>query len=660
MDMDRIKQFFVQHFEKFLVGLFVVVSVFLIYSGLQLPNFLEQEQPNKLNEKATRVKLAIDDDHTEEIIPERIPTFDILGQTKKIASAVDSGAYKWEKTLESQNEQSIVRRQDPNLLPPLDLRTHGVLTTIAIKGSLTAGDYPLALLEPADPVVKVEKPKRRKKKARPNPMMGGDYGMDSSMDYSMMNDMMSSEPMVATTPVRTFDADFDFGMRPKAGEDKRYPRPALGLFIAGTALLPHREIYEAYELALKDADAYDPRRDTPVYFNFEVQRADVTDTPVDKLTDEDWTKIWNMKRYAELADGFWAGFADEIVPEDYREDQLTPWIPPVLLDDYRPYSTHPKIPMATQTEIEKLKAEAEAENGAPIEDFKFSSDEDVKLNAPGMRSMGPMTTSDMGGGYGGYGGSMMGGGMMMFSRGKVEQDPVEYKLMRFYDFAGSSIFKNAPKQGRTYVYRLRYSVNDPNFPIAAAMQPKTSSLSPDVARRVMDKMADAKQAKERDFQRWSEWSAPSEPATLPLSEEVFAGQVSPGSTATLTMAGRSVEYQRDAPTAKLVVSQFLPDQGAKMAMEMTVTEGSVLNQKAEFGDIVDPIALEVRKLPNPEFKSNSIIVDLDGGRELKIAEDLTEPSLVLLFDSSGQLRLSDDVNDQEFYRIKSFAAEKEE
>lgn len=176
----------------------------------------------------------------------------------------------------------------------------------------------------------------------------------------------------------------------------------------------------------------------------------------------------------------------------------------------------------------------------------------------------------------------------------------------------------------------------------------------------MDKMADAKQAKERDFQRWSEWSAPSEPATLPLSEEVFAGQVSPGSTATLTMAGRSVEYQRDAPTAKLVVSQFLPDQGAKMAMEMTVTEGSVLNQKAEFGDIVDPIALEVRKLPNPEFKSNSIIVDLDGGRELKIAEDLTEPSLVLLFDSSGQLRLSDDVNDQEFYRIKSFAAEKEE
>lgn len=650
MDMDKIKQFLVLHFEKFLVGLFVVAAAFLIYSGLQLPNFLDEEQPNKLNEKATQVKLAIDNDHNEEIIPERVPTFDILGQTKKLYTAVDSGLYKWDKTLESQNEQSIVRRQDPNLLPPLDLRTHGVLTTIAIKGSTNPGDYPLAMLEPADPVVKVEKPRRRAKPRRQQ--MYDDYGMDESMmmESSMMEEI---EPV---TPVRNFDAGFDFGMRPRVGEDRRNPKPALGLFIAGTALLPHREIYEAYEMALKDADAYDPRRDTPVYFNFEVQRADVTDTPVDKLTDADWIKVWNMKRYAELADGFWAGFAPEIVPEDYREDQLTPWIPPVLLDDYRPYSIHPKIPMISQLEMERKEAEAAELLGAPITEFEFSSDEDVKLAAPGIGSMG--MASEMGMSYDDMG--MMGGGMMMFSRGKLEQDPVEYKLMRFYDFAGASFFKNAPKPGRTYVYRLRYSVNDPNFPIAAIMQPKTSSLAPEVARRVMDKMAEAKQAKERDFQRWSEWSAPSQPATLPTGEEVLAGKVEPGSVSTLTVAGRTTEYQRDTPTAKIVVSQFQSAYGTKMAMEMEVTEGSVLSQKAEFGDIVDPVALQVRKLPNPEFVSNSIVVDLAGGRELKITDELTEPGMVLLFDQTGQLSLSDDIGDQEFYRIKSFADEKEE
>jgi hypothetical protein len=45
---------------------------------------------------------------------------------------------------------------------------------------------------------------------------------------------------------------------------------------------------------------------------------------------------------------------------------------------------------------------------------------------------------------------------------------------------------------------------------------------------------------------------------------------------------------------------------------------------------------------------------------LEITDELTEPGMVLLFDQSGQLRLSDDINDQEFYRIKSFAAEKED
>jgi hypothetical protein len=557
MDMDKIKQFLILHFEKFIVGLFVVAAAFLIYSGLQLPNFLEEEQPNRLSDKAVQVKLAIDNDHNEEIIPERVPTFDILGQTKKLYTAVDSGAYKWEKTLESQNEQSIVRRQDPNLLPPLDLRTHGVLTTIAIKGGLSATDYALSALEPADPVVKVEKPKRRKKK-KPA-MMYDEYGMDSSMMDSGMMDSGMMQPATPTTPVRKFSDKFDFGMRPKAGEDKRYPKPALGLFIAGTALLPHRQIYEAYELALKDADAYDPRRDTPVYFNFEVQRADVTDRPVDQLTDEDWVKVWNMKRYAELADGFWAGFAPEIVPEDYREDQLTPWIPPVLLDDYRPYSVHPKIPMISQTEMDR-NAAAVAGELVEITDFEFSSDEDVKLAAPGMRNMG--MPSAMGGGYGDDMG-MMGGGMVMFSRGKIEKDPVEYKLMRFYDFAGASFFKNAPKPGRTYVYRLRYSVNDPNFPLAATMQPKTSSLAPEVARRVMDKMAEAKQAKERDFQRWSEWSAPSEPATLPMGEEILAGKVNPGSVSNVTpgrAAGRISPRRTNGQSRRLAVPERIRNQ----------------------------------------------------------------------------------------------------
>ena len=45
----------------------------------------------------------------------------------------------------------------------------------------------------------------------------------------------------------------------------------------------------------------------------------------------------------------------------------------------------------------------------------------------------------------GMGGMMMGMGMAMMGR-QIETDPVDYKLIRFYDFYG---FPNSPKPGRS-------------------------------------------------------------------------------------------------------------------------------------------------------------------------------------------------------------------
>ncbi|TWU49393.1 hypothetical protein [Rubripirellula reticaptiva] len=676
MDTDKIKQFFILHFEKLILGLVVLVSMFLVYSGLQLPDFLQSQQPDKLTSKASQVKLAIDDDHSEAFIEERIPTYDIIAATERLYTPVDDSPYKLRHPWEAQNEQSVVRRQDPALPAPLDLRTHGVATSIAIKGSkIDPLDYPLASLEPADAVEKVEAPApRRPRRSRRGMGMdemgmgmdGMDMGMDMmgmdmmGMDMGMMGMDMDMGMEGATGPIRKLKPEFDFGLRPIAGEDKRNPKPSVGWFIAGTALLPHREIYEAYEMALKDADAYDPRRDTPLYFNFEVERADVTDKPIEQLVDADWTRVWHLKRYAELADGFWAGYSPEIVNQDYREDQLTVWIPPVLLDDYRPWSIHPRIPMLSQAEITKQELiEQEAIEDAKNPDFEFDKDDNIELSLPGTTGGGGMDYGGMDMGYGMDGMDMMaGGGMMMMGRGKVEIDPVEHKLMRFYDFAGNSIFKNAPVYGRTYVYRMRYAVIDPNFPASQLMQPKTSSLAPEVARRVMDKMNDAVKQKKRDFQRWSEWSAPSEPASLPTLESYVAGAVEPGAASTWAVAGRPVQYQRDESKAKVVATQLIPKYGVKVPMEIEVFKGGVLSQKAEFADVVDPITLEIKKLPDPEFVSSSTVVDLDGGRPLKIASDLTEPGMILMFDQSGQLQLRNEIDDQELFRIETFADEK--
>jgi len=485
-------------------------------------------------------------------------------------------------------------------------------------------------------------------------------------DMDMMDMMEMGESMGNTGAGRRFDSKFDFGYRPVATEDKRNPKPAIGWFIAGTAVVPHKKLYEAYELALADADQYDPRRDTPIYFNLEVQRADVTDKTVDELVEEDWVQIWDRTRYTQLAAKLWSGFAPEIVPIDYRDNALTMWIPPVLLDDYSTFSLHPLVPMIPQKELKALMNEDVVEEEAAPFSFEDLENAETVLRAPGaarpgtgmgmgtdmMDGMDEMDDMEMMGG-------MMGGmGMAMFGRGTIDKDPVDYKLVRFYDFALG--FETSPKFGRDYVFRLRYAVVDPNFPYAQSLQPKTNTLSPDVANRVKDLMAQALATKKRSFQRWSEWSEPSEPASLPSLEQVFAGPVTRGTINTWKVGTKEVEYSRDEPTAKIVASRFDSSTGARIPIRLDVIEGSVLSHKAESADVVDPITLKIKKLPDAELFSGTTVVDLDGGAPLKIADGLTEPGLMLLFDQTGQLQVTDEVRDQELYRIYSYADERGE
>lgn len=665
MDADKIKAFFIHHFEKMILVLVIAASGFLIYVGLGKPDFLAEHVPDKLSTDATEVKSAIDENHNEAIIPDRIPTFNILKATNEIYTAVDPSAYKPTQPWERTEGQAIVRRQDPALKPPVHLLAQGVATTIAVRAKIAdPDDYPLAGLEDAEPLEKVEKKKKREpRRSRSRGMdMEDMMGMEMEMEMDMgMEDMMDMgmESMGGGGAGRRFDTKFDFGMRPSATSDKQNPVPKVGWFIAGTALVSHKEIYEAYELALSDADQYDPRRDTPVYFNLDVQRADVTDKPVDQLAEADWEGIfWNRENYTKLAAMKWSGFAPEIVPIDYRDEALTMYIPPVLLDDYTGFATHPMIPMIPQKELKELLNPGEEEE--EIEDFVLGGESNFELAAPGARGgMGPgggydegMDMMDMEMEMGDMGG-MMGG--MMFGRG-IEKDPVDYKLIRFYDFVG---FPKSPKFGRKYVYRLRYSVNDPNFPFNQALQPKTSSLAPEVAKRVQALMVDAAAKNKREFQRWSEWSEPSAPASLPTLEQYFAGEVNPGTVNTWTVAGKNVEYARDAPKAKIIASQFNATYGTRVPMELDVTEGTVLSHKSESTDVVDPISLKVKKLPDAEIVSGTTIVDLDGGAPLKLADDdLTEPGLMLLFDQQGKLVVTDEVNDEEFFRIYSYADER--
>lgn len=673
MDIEKIKSFFISHFEKIALGGIVAVSGFLVYRGTQLPDFTDEKTPQQLTEEANTVKLGIDDDHTAEIIPDRepLPGDNIVVRTKQLYTPVDPTTYKLSKIwIGETSGDSVIRRQDPLLLPPIDLRTMGVVCAIAANGAREVDGYPLAQLDGADDIVP-EETKRPRRGRRPR--RGMEEGMDSMMGDEMMDMMGPSRARRGDVkdmkPVsnRKFDPSLSLGYTPTAGgglENKsNYPQPKIGWFIAGTALLPHREIYEAYELALKDASGYDPMRDTPLYYDFEVQRADVTETTVQKLTEEDWNKVYDRSLYTKIADTVWQGFAPEIVPEDYRDDNITTWIPPVLLDDYSHFATHPRIPMLSKLEIENQQFIEDEKNdrSGEIDLSKLDFDNDASVLASpdtdgGMRGGGGEYMDDMGMDDQ-YGDMYSGGGMGMFSRGQIEIDPVEHKLIRFYDFG---LYPSKAKPGRKYSYRIRYAVIDPNFPALAQAQPTTSKLSPDVAQRVMTKISEARQSGKRNFRLWSEWSEPTLPDSLPTTYDAFAGSVERGSVRSYKVGNRTVPIARESATAKVLLSKFDFNLGVRVpVMVEGLKEGGVLSTTAEVAEVIDPITNMIHKVADFEVKSSISIVDLDGGMPLEMSEGLNSPGQMLLFDTTGKLSVSNDVDDQRNFRVYSFAKEKE-
>ena len=114
MDADKIKNFFVHHFEKMILVLVIAASGYLMYAGWKLPNFLEEQQPDRLSTQATQVKSEIDVDHNDAVLPERqeMFKFDIVKETARVDTPVDPSDYSLPQTWSGKSPNSIVRRQD--------------------------------------------------------------------------------------------------------------------------------------------------------------------------------------------------------------------------------------------------------------------------------------------------------------------------------------------------------------------------------------------------------------------------------------------------------------------------------------------------------------------------------------------------------------------
>jgi len=705
MSNSSSQDFLFRHFEKFIFGVLVGLAVFLVYRGFQMPNFLAEQQPDKMEQGANQVKTAIDEDHWDSInvAESRLPTIDVVARTNESIRPVAGQLYRLNHPWEAKSIDVSVKRTDPAIAAPIEVLVTGVIGSIAVKSPpskdpLKESDYALKALENAEPIAAKapepkKQPKRRGRMSMEEMMGSGGEGMmegSGSEMYGGMEGMPGMEGMLGMggmggagsmtgagmKPARQIDAKkFDQGFRPlQAGRFE----PAIGHFIAGVALMPHKQLFQAYEDAFQRADGYNPVRDQPIYIGFQLERADVTDKSIDQLDDDDWKNRGTSKFFQQLLLKRWAGMAKEIVTGKYRDPELTTAIPPILLKNYTDFASHPKIPLGDEDLTRKL---PQLQDTAPVGPIIPGADDDPFSGAnlgparPGAGMMGGsgMMGGDMYGGemggdmYGGMGGDMyggmgsgmgsgMGGGFGMNAPNIANQP--DHKLIRFYDFRDfSRTDPAAPVPGRKYVYRVRVAIEDPNFPRNASIQPRNSTLSADVFRRVEQETAKANTGKKtRNSVRWSEYSAPSSVVSLPPMSGMYAGPVAPAQVRKMQLDGKEVEVTQKPPTGKMVATQWDPTYQVPVPIVMDIVRGTILAKKGD-AEVPDPYGLVVKILPEANINTQTVVVDLQGGQPLAISQDenQTAPGVILLFSPDGGLQVSDEIASQHDFQFYSFS-----
>lgn len=539
--------------------------------------------------------------------------------------------------------------------------------------------------------------------------MGGSgmpYGSDmmGEMGYGGMPSMYGAAGGATANPMKIP------GFR--AGPGAMY-RPCN--IVAVKSVVELRKQYDEYERVFSSALGYNRQRDIPRPIMFLGQRADVTDDPARELTDSDWTLVANSNslRQQMLTDP-WFGFAQEIIDPRYISPVLSMPVPPLMLRDLEPLAKHSDTPRLTATQLNmRLEAQKKMEERKKaIEEKAKTGSEAV---TPGAVPGRPMSGGPMGGmmpGYGGAMGGMMpgygagsdmysmgsgmesgmysgsgmdmygsgsdmygsgmgmygsgsdmyGSGMGMYGSGEMATDmygsesgmggygygaasmgppvpTVDYALVRFHDFTA--------QPGRKYRYRVSVFYEDPNHPQIPAAEPNERTLDEEVKRRLAPVLQEEKEKNSRVYYVRTEWSAPSpvvevdpNPITLAGSVDLNRPAAIPGTEQTLPaeLRGRVMSVVWD------------PIYAVDVPGVLDASRGTVLNFTAK-ANVIHPITLQFRELPDFNFATGQSVIDLRGGEPLPGGDQLTSLGEYIVVDDEGNVVVRSELNDYDSFQL---------
>jgi hypothetical protein len=312
-----------------------------------------------------------------------------------------------------------------------------------------------------------------------------------------------------------------------------------------TGLVPIEKQSQAFFNAFRHAVGYDASRDQPVYFNYQVERAEVAD-PAEAST-VDWKKaqpLWFM-REVNKAQGEWSatGMGTDVVNPQFLDQRLTFPLGPLqgrTWSDQKlagSLAHEPEIPVAApgypgggQMGNGGTPAPApgpvSAKNGA--EGDKGSEGEDPS-ETPGT---GPGTP----------------GGQVSPPPAAVDNKPLEYRLLRFFDFH--------VEPGRHYVYRVKLRLLNPNY----IPDPKAEEVA--VTTLKLYQLKDASLAKSKYVD--TDWSEPSPVVATPHDTRVLAVSVTP-------------KQSRVDPIGTVMVAKWMQRKGFEAFDDLMVCRGQLIN-----------------------------------------------------------------------------------
>ena len=437
-------------------------------------------------------------------------------------------------------------------------------------------------------------------------------------------------------------------------------------------LMPLKDQFAKYKETYADANGYSMERDFPRYVaKFQVERAELG--PNGKQSE--WTLIFGgdadkrnqtEKILRKLTDEYcFRGIRVEEVARNDAIDPLT--IAPLPSFIYRDMSSFKHSTIETQKDMEQLLLatelveETSEEAGDGMD--RLASGEAADGGGGGYGGGYGGGGGGYGGGYGGgdggyggggggYGGGYGGGG----GSGDVPLDEmgnyaasIDNKMFRFFDFT--------VRPGRSYRYRVRLALSDPNYPDPKTRPPSPKHLSNEVTSRIKDQIASG--GKEQ-YWRFADWSTPSPIASVGRSERLLAGTAKAPTPGRLSVNGKQVTYPRGSsgPTIESIVIGFDPENKVDIPGKVdTLKRGSLANFLGKKVELIDPKLNVLRTKDKHVFRSDILVLDIAGGEELKgrkTDKGLRTPGEMLVFTSGGQLEVHSEMEEASDYRFNDY------